>query len=75
MYDICIIYMYYICYIIDIYYRYTYIYIYIYICTSCDQVHELSSSYCGDKREGALLSWLHDYTCLFIIYIYIYKYI
>ena len=27
MYDICIIYMYYICYIIDIYYRYTYIYI------------------------------------------------
>ena len=27
-----------------------------YGCTSCDQVHELPQSHCGDNREGTLFS-------------------
>ena len=26
---------------------------------SCAQVHELPQSYCCDKQEGTLFSWLH----------------
>ena len=37
-------------------------------CASCAQVHELPQSYCDDKREGTLFSWLDIY-----IHTYIWK--